>query len=390
MRPRSSLVVALAGIAGALTLSAGCSDGRPPVAGDTSGGPPGGRSSTVFDTSDGGRVSPPGCGTRDDGTACECVDAPLFVDPPTIYFVLDRSGSMSLDDKWTQVRFTVANVMRSLGPRANFGAAVFPGRDEQCSAGIEVLPVTNGDPPSSTADGPATRALIAATAYHPNGGTPTASTLQAVHARLAGISGRRFVILATDGAPNCNVKAVCGLDQCQPNIDDFQGCSPNGPSCCDGVRGSPANCNDAAPTVAAIGSLRADDIPVFVVGLPGTQAPVYTSLLDSMAVAGGVANPTSPRFFRVDSASASAMLVALKKVAAKITATCAYDLKEPPKAPDLVNVYLDDVVLPKEPVNGWSLEGKTVTLLGNACDRVQSGDVLDVRIIAGCPTIEPK
>ena len=51
---------------------------------------------------------------------------------------------------------------------------------------------------------------------------------------------------------------------------------------------------------------------------------------------------------------------------------------------------MDDAVLPYEPVNGWTISGKTVTLVGTACERVKSGDVLDVRIIAGCPRIEPR
>jgi hypothetical protein len=55
-----------------------------------------------------------------------------------------------------------------------------------------------------------------------------------------------------------------------------------------------------------------------------------------------------------------------------------------------VNVYLDEAVLPHDPVNGWKIDGGTVTLLGTACDRVLSGDVLDVRIITGCPTVEPR
>ena len=53
-------------------------------------------------------------------------------------------------------------------------------------------------------------------------------------------------------------------------------------------------------------------------------------------------------------------------------------------------MYLDEVVLPQDPVDGWKIEGKTVTLLGAACDKVLAGDVLDVRIIAGCPTVGPR
>ena len=35
-------------------------------------------------------------------------------------------------------------------------------------------------------------------------------------------------------------------------------------------------------------------------------------------------------------------------------------------------------------------ELKTVTLLGDTCTKVMNGDVLGVRIIAGCPRVEPR
>ena len=59
-------------------------------------------------------------------SAVSRVDVPLFTNPPNMYFVLDRSGSMGESDKWDRVRLTVARLMRGLGPRANFGAAIFP------------------------------------------------------------------------------------------------------------------------------------------------------------------------------------------------------------------------------------------------------------------------
>ena len=49
-------------------------------------------------------------------------------------------------------------------------------------------------------------------------------------------------------------------------------------------------------------------------------------------------------------------------------------------SPSHVNVYMDDAVLPYEPVNGWTIEDKTVTLVGAACARVKNGDVIDVAV----------
>ncbi len=390
MERSSRRAVGLGTFALAFSLTVGCGTERPPVADGSSGGnAPSSGGGPRFDPNSGAK--PPGCGTKPDGSECECLDVPLFVDAPTIYFVLDRSGSMAASDKWHQVRVTVAKIMRSLGPRANFGAMIFPGisASDVCAPGKEVMPVTPGDPPSSGIDGPTTTMLLSSTRVSPVGGTPTGSSLQAARSRLANVSGRKFVILATDGAPNCNPTASCGYTLCQPNMENMPGCPKDGPfNCCEPPDGYRENCTDTASTLGAIAALKSSGIPVYVVGLPG--AAPYATLLDEMAQAGGTALPSSPRYFAVNAASEDVMLAALKKIAAQITGTCTFDLEEEPANASLVNVYMDDVVVPYEPVNGWTISGKTVTLVGASCERVKNGDVLDVRIIAGCPRIEPK
>jgi hypothetical protein len=330
----------------------------------------------------------PGCGAQDNGGFCDCVDTPLFGEPPNIYFVLDRSGSMTENDKWDQVRVVVAEILRGLGPRANFGATVFPGFEQSsCALAKEILPLSPGDPPG--ADGPTTTALLTATSGAPYGGTPTAQALRSVAESLRNVKGKTFVILATDGGPNCNSTASCTVDACMPNIENQSGCPAGGvPNCCAPPDGSSEACLDSAATNSAVLALQTAGIPVYVVGLPGTAT--YDALLDQLAVTGGTALPTSPKYYKVDQSTENALLPALKKIAAKIVATCEFKLKEPPKAPDHVNVYFDEVVLPKDPVNGWKIEAETVTLLGSACAKVLAGDVLDVRIIAGCPTVGPR
>jgi hypothetical protein len=374
----------------ALAPAFGCGEDRPRVTdGSYNNGPPP-VTGDIF-KADAGGYAPPSCGTKPDGTQCDCLDVPLYVDPPTMYFVLDRSGSMKNPDKWNQVRVVVGKIMRGLGPRSNFGAMMFPNLTAGCSAGFEVMSVREGDPPSSGVDGPTTTFLLTATRVIPEGGTPTAATLAEARKKLTSVSGRRFIILATDGAPNCNSTASCNFDQCQPNIENFQNCPRGGPfNCCAPPDGFRENCNDGPATISEVAALKNLGIPVYVVGLPG--AAPYATLLDQMAVAGGTANtnPSGPKYFAVNSASEAEILTALKKISAQITGSCVYDLKEPPANPGLVNVYMDDVVLPFEPVNGWTIDGKTVTLVGAACDRVKNGDVLSVRIIAGCPRIEPR
>jgi hypothetical protein len=145
---------------------------------------------------------------------------------------------------------------------------------------------------------------------------------------------------------------------------------------------------DDVATIDAVRAFKNLGIKTFVLGVPGSDP--YAELLSTLATEGGTAKIGTDKYYRVDSTDKQAFGKALAQVAAKIVASCTIDLKEPPVDDKRVNVYLDEVALPKEPVNGWKLEGKTVTLLGTACKSVLAGDVLDVRVIAGCPTLEPR
>lgn len=335
-------------------------------------------------------LKPPGCGKKDDGSSCDCIDVPLFTNPPNMYFVIDHSGSMAEGEKWNAVRTVVAKIVRGLGPRANYGATVFPGfAQAACSQPVEVLPISPGDP-LGQGDGPTTTKLLAATDSPPFGGTPTAEGLKLALAKLRFAKGKSFVVLLTDGGPNCNSGTPCTFDKCMPNIEGVPGCPPGGPTnCCESPNGSNESCLDGAATQSAVTSLAGAGFPVYVVGIPGSVK--YAALLDQLAVAGGTAQATAgAKYFQINSSNDSEILGVLKRISAQIIATCDFELKEPPLAPENVNVYLDDVILPADPANGWKIDGKKVTLLGSACSRLLAGDILSVRIIAGCPTVKPR
>jgi hypothetical protein len=129
-------------------------------------------------------------------------------------------------------------------------------------------------------------------------------------------------------------------------------------------------------------------VDTYVVGVPGSG--LYASVLDQLATAGGTARSGSTLYYRVDTADQTALLGALRQIAARIVASCTLPLGGPPPDPKLVNVYIDEQPVPSDPTNGWTLSGSTVTLVGTTCDRVLSGDALDIRVVSGCPTIGPK
>jgi hypothetical protein len=382
-RARGAIAAARAALAVGLGLAACGSDARPPLlftGADGTGagaGAPGGAALGGTD------AAPPCCGVGPDGGVCACLDLPILGAAPTLYFVLDRSGSMAEAGKWDTVRSVVVDVMRALGPRATFGAAVFPDPTaDTCGPGIEVMTPRRGDTPAGTY-GPTSAYFERATSAPASGGTPTAATLTALAPRLAAYPGKTYVILATDGAPNCDAAAACTVDDCPLNIEGTPGCAPGTlPNCCDR---QPLSCLDARPTLDAVSALEAAGVDTYVIGAPGTVP--YASLLDAMADAGGTARSGSPRYYAVDGTDAAAFGAALKAVAARITATCALTLDTTPPDPDAVNVYLDTTVVPRTATDGWRLDGATITLLGATCAKVLAGDVLDVRIIAGCPTV---
>jgi hypothetical protein len=373
-------------IAFAALVVAACSDAPPPFIQDP--GHDAGASDALFAL----ETAAPTCNAGPDLGVCACTELSFLSDVPNLYLVLDRSGSMADNNKWTTVRVVVAQMMKSLGPRANFGIAMFPtsSTTDSCVAGKQVMSVRQGDSPAGT-QGPTTSLMLAVTSVAPEGGTPTAATLDALLPTLKSLPGRTFVILATDGGPNCNSAATCTAATCIDNIEALQGCPPNGvPNCCDPAINpgyGPLDCLDEQPTIDAVKAIAQAGMPTYVVGVPGS-AP-YASLLDSLATAGGTARTTEPFYYRVDSTDQSAFQDALAQIAAKITASCTLTLATPPPDPTHVNVYFDNQAVPADPVNGWVLDGSTVTLVGSACDQVMSGAVLNVRVVAGCPTLQP-
>jgi von Willebrand factor type A domain len=331
------------------------------------------------------------CNLGPDGGVCACVDQPLLGDPPNLYFVLDRSASMQDDGKWRTVVTVLGSLVVSLGPRANVGAAVFPDPQANgCAPGIEVAPLRRGDAPAGTAGPTATALLTELGGLMANGGTPTAMTLDNLAPMLASLPGKTYVILATDGGPNCNSTANCGVDECELNIESTSAsCTPGGSTdCCTDSRfGSPLSCLDSDPTIAAVTAIASSGVPVFVIGVPGS-AP-YAALLDQLAFAGGTPRATAPNYYAVNSTDVADLTAAMFSIAASITGTCTLTLDQTPPDPTIVNVFLGEQVLPQAGPDGWTLSGQTVTILGASCEAIETGAVLDVRVVAGCPTFSP-
>lgn len=328
------------------------------------------------------------CGLPPGAAVCDCAELPFAEPPPTLWFVLDRSASMAADDKWGLLRSVVLDVVERLGPRIQVAVSPFPradSGDDECSTGRIALTPRGGDRPAGSRG--ATWNLVRSVLYshEPTGGTPLSATLATVAAAVAKNPGKNFVVLTTDGAPNCHAGLTCEASACVPNIEGFPQCPPAGnPNCCDPAVGSPLNCLDDTAAVAAVRELAALGADTYVLGVPGSEP--YRDLLVAMATAGNTAT-AGAGYYAVTTSAARAFGDELSRIAATILATCTIRLLEPPADAALVNVLVDGAPIAPGAA-GWTLEGNTVTLHGSACSTVLSGQALDVRVVVGCPTVE--
>jgi hypothetical protein len=334
---------------------------------------------------DGGPVEP-SCTVGVEGGVCVCTDQPLAIDPPTLYFVLDRSGSMNNGGKWGTVQTVLQNLAIQLGPRAKYAFAVFPDPVAGgCTPGTEIFQPVQGDAPAGSEGNVELSIFSVLHAISASGGTPTAATLRNLTSRITSLPGKTYVIFATDGGPNCNASAVCDTSMCTLNIEGDAPCSLATPNCCTATTAGPQACLDAQPSIAAVQAIAAAGVPVYVLGVPESEP--YAGLLDQLAVAGGTARGSEPQYYAVTSPDQMAFQTALGQVAAQITGSCTLTLDSVPPDPNLVNVFFDGQAITQSGPDGWSLAGTTVTLVGASCQKVLSGAVLDVRVVAGCPTV---
>jgi len=253
-----------------------------------------------------------------------------------------------------------------------------------CAVGTEVFAPTQGDSISGSEGTTARNLLSVLGAIPASGGTPTAATLSGLTDHLLSLVGPTYVILATDGGPNCNATVACDNSLCEANIEGDNGCGPAGPNCCTPASGGYDSCLDSQATINAVTALAQGGIPVYIVGAPGSEP--YANLLDELAQAGGTARGSEPQYYAVTTATTSAFTEAMSSIAAQITGSCTLQLDQLPPEPDLVNVFLNEQVLASSGPDGWTLSGTMVTILGASCAKIMNGDVLDVRVVAGCPT----
>lgn len=322
-----------------------------------------------------------------------------------VLLVIDKSSSM--DDqpdgfelkKWEALKAALEPALTAVQGEMSFGLLLYPfGKQAEipldCFEGCCEVPP--GPAAIEVGIEPGTRSIpkvmAALDAAAPGGGTPTAAALDAALAYFTSgegkdLKGDRFVLLATDGGPNCGSSdTVCSADHCTPNLDGL--CPADQGNCC---RGEGSYCLDDAAVVQKIRALAEASVPTFVIGIPGTES--YADYLDAFALAGGVANPKKqPDYYAVSAkGGVDGLTQTFVDITQHLVRSCDVDVGTMAPSKTLVNVAVDCDIVPFDEGSGWDIGSDaptTLVLAGDTCKRVKREGARRIDVVFGCPTVK--
>lgn len=301
-------------------------------------------------------------------------------------FVIDRSGSMASNlvtgeplDRWTALYRSLSQTIPRFEASMQMGALIFPRvPTSQALAGVQACDQLPGDGLDVT---PALRngstLLRAIALYPPLGATPTAAAISRAARYVASREVRglaQYLVLATDGGPNCN-----------PTLNPATCACPVAGGCAATGLGS-RYCLDDAATVTAIDNARRSGVSTYVIGIDGDLDATYVDVLDRMAVAGGRALSGPRRYFSVRE---GAQLDAAFEEIQRTVVRCAYVTPSRPDAPDRIEVRAAGGLILRDESrrNGWDWTDRSygeLTLFGAACERVAASmSTLEATVACG-------
>jgi hypothetical protein len=308
-------------------------------------------------------------------TGCSQQSVPIQALPPDILIIQDRSQSMTDDSndqpcsggsrfgggncgansKWSQVTTAIESVVNATSS-VNWGLFYFGNGISECG--------TNTAPDVPVSANSAGQIVASLTANSPGGATPTAVTVNNAVAYMQTLTdpNPKFLLLATDGEPNC-------------------------------LNGN-VNSTDEAGATAAVANAKAAGFPTFVVGI-GTVTSA-TAALNGMAQAGGEPQAGATAYYAV---SDTAGLEATLNQIVGLAASCTISLQNVPQGDWTIAIWATDssgktIQIPNSASDGWAytdISRSSITLVGPTCDNLMNDTYSNLQFVYTCQnqTIAP-
>jgi hypothetical protein len=379
-RPLSTVAFSL--FAGCAVVVLGCafnpqSGPASGAAGTGSGPAPTGASGTIgtgtgagLQTGSAGTAGGPSTGTSNPDANCGAVSRGAAKLPPDILIVLDKSGSMAdtpdgksnggANSKWSQVTAAISQVVTSTSSSVNWGLKFFasPNKDACTVAAGADVPIAPNN---------AAAVNSAIQGQSPGSSTPT---------RVAENEGAKYLASLTDNNPRYLLLATDGLPNCPP------GCSGN--NCT-----TTPNKSENAAAAQAVTDAANMGFKTFVVGIATSGDATANATLSTMATNGGVPRAATPPYYPVS--STNDLVTALQAIVG-VAATCKFDLGAPPNgstSTSFIDVFGDGVKIPQDPTHasGWDYTDASKTAIqvyGPTCDAIVAGTIKDVTVTFRC------
>jgi hypothetical protein len=441
----SSGFAALALALGAMGCTAGVKAGQLGTAGTTGQGTAGttgtggvagtsgpGTAGTTASGGQGGTIPP-----NPDAGACQMFDYKFVPKTPTVYLLVDRSGSMfhcltgntgdavcsdMTNTDWYSLKMAIESVMTQLDSQVRFGFSTIWGTNPQGGGSCPSLTgmLTDNVAPALN-NASAITTFYDGLAFPPNSTqvgikfeSPASESIASVSAALQADTtpGDKYIIYLTDGQPDyCDdSNSLCAPDSVVYQLQKAYtagvktivfGVQTSLFDLAPGVLQAFANAGAGEPTIAPVrtgGSTfdfydQCNGITGWAADLAASGKPSArgTTLGTYMTTMG----PTMPY---MPSASNQAQLVTQLSAALSGVKSCTFDLTgahlmyQNTALLDKASVVVDGTVVSRDAgnANGWNVTGpSTVELFGTACDNWRMPNVTDIQFNFPCEIIIP-
>jgi hypothetical protein len=197
--------------------------------------------------------------------------------------------------------------------------------------------------------------------------TPTRSAMATASTYMQSLTdnGKKYILLATDGQPNCGVSGMGGVGGTMTD--------------------------DSVGATTAVADAKTAGVPTFVVGIATTGMGTADTTLSNMADAGGLARMTMPKYYPVTSADD---LAAAIRTLIGVAASCTFQIGPPPTSDGttdlgMINVFGDgnEIARDMTHTNGYDYTDASkmsIQVYGPLCDQIMSGAIQDVSVTFIC------